>query len=82
MGEIATNVAEAPLDDAHTTMETNLFGAWRLTQALLPLLRRSGHGRIVNVSSGAGQLSDMNGGYPRLPDLEDGAQRAHPDPLQ
>jgi NAD(P)-dependent dehydrogenase (short-subunit alcohol dehydrogenase family) len=26
---------------------------------VLPLLRASGHGRIVNVSSGAGQLSDM-----------------------
>jgi NAD(P)-dependent dehydrogenase (short-subunit alcohol dehydrogenase family) len=64
MGEIATNVSQAPLDDAHQTMETNLFGAWRLAQAMLPLLRRSGHGRIVNVSSGAGQLSDMNGGYP------------------
>jgi NAD(P)-dependent dehydrogenase (short-subunit alcohol dehydrogenase family) len=64
MGEIATNVSQAPLDDAHQTMETNLFGAWRLAQAMLPLLRRSGDGRIVNVSSGAGQLSDMNGGYP------------------
>ena len=64
MGEIATNVSSAPLDDAHRTMETNLFGAWRLAQAVLPLLRRSEHGRIVNVSSGAGQLSDMNGGYP------------------
>jgi NAD(P)-dependent dehydrogenase (short-subunit alcohol dehydrogenase family) len=64
MGEVATNVADAPLDDAHHTMETNLFGAWRLTQALLPLLRRSAGARIVNVSSGAGQLSDMNGGYP------------------
>jgi NAD(P)-dependent dehydrogenase (short-subunit alcohol dehydrogenase family) len=64
MGEIATNVSSAPLDDAHRTMETNLFGAWRLAQAMLPLLRRSAHGRIVNVSSGAGQLSDMNGGYP------------------
>ena len=64
MGEVATNVASAPLDDAHDTMETNLFGAWRLTQAMLPLLRRSGRGRIVNVSSGAGQLSEMNGGYP------------------
>jgi NAD(P)-dependent dehydrogenase (short-subunit alcohol dehydrogenase family) len=57
-------VADAPLDDAHETMETNLFGAWRLTQAMLPLLRRSAAARIVNVSSGAGQLSDMNGGYP------------------
>jgi NAD(P)-dependent dehydrogenase (short-subunit alcohol dehydrogenase family) len=64
MGVVATNAAEAPLDDAHETMETNVFGAWRLTQATLPTLRRSGHGRIVNVSSGAGQLSDMNGGYP------------------
>ena len=64
MGQVATNVSQAPLDDAHQTMETNLFGAWRLVQAALPLLRRSEHGRIVNVSSGAGQLSDMNGGYP------------------
>jgi NAD(P)-dependent dehydrogenase (short-subunit alcohol dehydrogenase family) len=64
MGEVATNVATAPLDDARRTMETNLFGPWRLTQAMLPLLRRGGRGRIVNVSSGAGQLSEMNGGYP------------------
>jgi NAD(P)-dependent dehydrogenase (short-subunit alcohol dehydrogenase family) len=64
MGEIATNAAGAALDDAHHTMETNLFGAWRLIQAVLPLLRRSDAARIVNVSSGAGQLSDMNGGYP------------------
>jgi NAD(P)-dependent dehydrogenase (short-subunit alcohol dehydrogenase family) len=63
-GEVATNAATAPLDDVHETMETNLFGAWRLTQALLPLLRTSPRARIVNVSSGAGQLSDMNGGYP------------------
>jgi NAD(P)-dependent dehydrogenase (short-subunit alcohol dehydrogenase family) len=63
-GEWGTNVATAPLDDAHRTMETNLFGAWRLTQAFLPLLRESPSARVVNVSSGAGQLSDMNGGYP------------------
>jgi NAD(P)-dependent dehydrogenase (short-subunit alcohol dehydrogenase family) len=64
MGKAATTAATAPLDDAHRTMETNLFGAWRLTQALLPLLRASPRARIVNVSSGAGQLADMNGGYP------------------
>jgi NAD(P)-dependent dehydrogenase (short-subunit alcohol dehydrogenase family) len=39
-------------------METNLFGAWRLSQALLPLLRRSPSPRIVNVSSGAGSHDD------------------------
>jgi NAD(P)-dependent dehydrogenase (short-subunit alcohol dehydrogenase family) len=63
-GVYESNAATAELDDAHLTMETNLFGAWRLAQALLPLLRRSDHPRIINVSSGAGQLSDMNGGYP------------------
>jgi NAD(P)-dependent dehydrogenase (short-subunit alcohol dehydrogenase family) len=64
MEDVATKAATAPLDEAHRTMETNLFGSWRLTQALLPLLRQSPRARIVNVSSGAGQLSDMNGGYP------------------
>ena len=64
MGEVTATAATASLDDAHRTMETNLFGAWRLTQALIPLLRESPRARIVNVSSGAGQLSDMNGGYP------------------
>jgi NAD(P)-dependent dehydrogenase (short-subunit alcohol dehydrogenase family) len=63
MGVVGTSAADAPLDDAHETIETNVFGAWRLTQALLPLLRRSPAPRIVNVSSGAGQLSDMNGGH-------------------
>jgi NAD(P)-dependent dehydrogenase (short-subunit alcohol dehydrogenase family) len=55
-------VADFELDDAHAVLETNLFGAWRLSQALLPLLRLGDHPRIVNVSSGAGQLEDMKGG--------------------
>lgn len=54
--------ADSDLDAVKETLETNLFGAWRLTQAMLPLLRQSGEGRIVNISSGMGQLSDMNGG--------------------
>ncbi len=36
------------------TFETNYFGAVALTQAMLPLLRKSGHKVIVNVSSGLG----------------------------
>jgi NAD(P)-dependent dehydrogenase (short-subunit alcohol dehydrogenase family) len=48
----------ADLRGARAAMETNLFGAWRVTQALLPLLRRSRRGRIVNVSSGAGSHVD------------------------
>jgi len=38
------------------TLETNLVGTFRVTQALLPLLERSAAPRIINVSSGAGQL--------------------------
>ena len=45
-------------------METNLFGAWRVTEAFLPLLRRSRHPRIVNVSSESGSISEMTGGTP------------------
>jgi NAD(P)-dependent dehydrogenase (short-subunit alcohol dehydrogenase family) len=54
-GELA---ASADLAVAHDVMKTTLFGAWRLTQSLLPLLRRSAHPRIVNVSSGAGSHAD------------------------
>jgi NAD(P)-dependent dehydrogenase (short-subunit alcohol dehydrogenase family) len=50
------------LDRAHEVFEVNTFGPWRLCEAFVPLLRRSSQPRIVNVSSGAGQLSDMNGG--------------------
>jgi NAD(P)-dependent dehydrogenase (short-subunit alcohol dehydrogenase family) len=55
---------EADLDLVHEALETNLFGAWRTAQACLPLLRRSEHGRIVNVSSGGGALSSMGAGTP------------------
>ncbi|TDD14272.1 SDR family oxidoreductase [Actinomadura sp. KC06] len=54
----------ADLSVVREATETNLYGPWRLTQALLPHLRRSGHGRIVNVSSGVASLTDMGGGTP------------------
>jgi NAD(P)-dependent dehydrogenase (short-subunit alcohol dehydrogenase family) len=53
------------LGSVERTLETNLLGAWRATQLLLPLLRRSAHGRIVNVSSEAGSLAALEyGGAP------------------
>lgn len=52
----------ADLAAAHALLETNLFGAWRMTQAFLPLLRRSPHPRVVNVSSGAGSHGDAGFG--------------------
>lgn len=54
-GELAST---ADLSVAHATFEVTLFGAWRMCQAFLPLLRRSPHPRIVNVSSGAGSHGD------------------------
>ena len=42
----------------------NLFGAWRVIQALLPLLRSSPRPRVVNVSSEGGSIALMSGGRP------------------
>lgn len=42
------------------TYETNFFGPVAVTQAMLPLLRRSAAGRIVNVSSGLGSLTQIS----------------------
>ena len=43
-----------------TTLRTNALGPLLLTQAVAPLLRRSRAARVVNVSSGAGQISTMS----------------------
>jgi NAD(P)-dependent dehydrogenase (short-subunit alcohol dehydrogenase family) len=53
---------QVDVDTLRRTMEVNLYGAVRVTQALLPLMPAGG--RIINVSSGLGQLSDMGGGWP------------------
>jgi NAD(P)-dependent dehydrogenase (short-subunit alcohol dehydrogenase family) len=58
MSRYSALATSADLAVAHDVMETTLFGAWRLTQSLLPLLSRSAHPRIVNVSSGAGSNAD------------------------
>jgi NAD(P)-dependent dehydrogenase (short-subunit alcohol dehydrogenase family) len=55
---------DADLDVVREALETNLLGAWRMCLALIPLLRRSDHPRIVNVSSGGGALTGMGGGTP------------------
>lgn len=52
----------ADLDRVRRDLDTNLFGAWRMAQAFAPHLRASGHGRLVNVSSGAGSITDMRSG--------------------
>ena len=57
-------VSDADLAVVHEALETNTIGPWRMCQAFLPLLRRSDHGRIVNVSSEAGSLASIGAGTP------------------
>jgi NAD(P)-dependent dehydrogenase (short-subunit alcohol dehydrogenase family) len=52
------------VDTLRKTMDTNVYGLLLLCQALIPLMKKHNYGRVVNVSSGAGQLTDMNSGYP------------------
>jgi NAD(P)-dependent dehydrogenase (short-subunit alcohol dehydrogenase family) len=60
----SSTAADADFGRVRDVLETNLFGSWRLTKAALPLMRRNGYGRIVNVSSGMGQLAEMGGHSP------------------
>jgi NAD(P)-dependent dehydrogenase (short-subunit alcohol dehydrogenase family) len=49
--------SEVDMQTLRKTFDTNFFGAIAVTQALLPLIRKSDAGRIVNVSSGLGSLT-------------------------
>ena len=55
---------EPDFDAIAGALNTNFYGAYRLTVALLDLLRESEHPRIVNVSSGMGGVSEMGGWSP------------------
>lgn len=58
------DVLTADLERVARIIDTNTLGPWRVAKAFIPLLRKSDHGRIVNVSSGAGALASMNGSRP------------------
>jgi NAD(P)-dependent dehydrogenase (short-subunit alcohol dehydrogenase family) len=57
--------ASAPdFSQVRAALETNLLGAWQLAVACIPAMRKQRYGRIVNVSSGAGALSEMSASTP------------------
>ncbi|HUP30107.1 MAG TPA: SDR family oxidoreductase [Usitatibacter sp.] len=60
---------DAKVEDTSTSMwretfETNLFGAVRMCREVVPLMKKLRYGRIVNISSGLGQLHQMGEGSP------------------
>src|ERR1700685_765971 len=63
IGEWGFTPSNVDLAKVREVYETNFFGPVALIQSMLPLLRKSKHGRIVNVSSSLGSLtlsSDLN----------------------
>jgi len=58
--------SSADLGIVAEAIDVNLFGSWRVVQAVLPLLRSSPQPRIVNVSSEDASIAAMTGGGPAL----------------
>ena len=55
-------IEEIPIDDVRRNFETNVFGLLRMCQLALPAMRKAGGGRIINVSSVAGEMSQPGSG--------------------
>ncbi|MFF4403266.1 SDR family NAD(P)-dependent oxidoreductase [Streptomyces sp. NPDC001262] len=55
--DAGNNPLTAPMDSALRTLEVNVLGTWRLSQAFVPAMMERGWGRVVMVSSGTGTFS-------------------------
>ncbi len=60
--------SELTMDVLQKTFETNVFGVFRVTKAMLPLLRKSKQARIVNMTSGNGSFTFYGNPQVPLPD--------------
>jgi len=54
---------KAPVNEIKNVLQTNCLGAIELTRQLLPLIKKSADGRIINISSGMGAVNDGGSGY-------------------
>jgi len=58
------SVLAVPIETFQQTLDTNLTGALRLSQAFIPAMLRQNYGRLVNVSSGMGELASVHSSSP------------------
>ncbi|MFX1575208.1 MAG: SDR family oxidoreductase [Promethearchaeota archaeon] len=58
------SILNVDMDIVRKTMETNFIGPFKLIQVFISLLKESGDGRIINVSSGMGSFSNAVSGSP------------------
>jgi NAD(P)-dependent dehydrogenase (short-subunit alcohol dehydrogenase family) len=56
-------VEDVSLDEARRQLDVNVFGLARLIQLVIPRMRAQGRGRIINVSSVGGKVSEPLGGW-------------------
>ena len=56
-------IETVPMAEARRQLEVNVFGLARLTQLVLPYMRKQGSGRIINTSSIAGKMVIYMGGW-------------------
>jgi short-subunit dehydrogenase len=54
---------DVPLEEARYQFEVNIFGLARLTQLVLPYMRKQGSGRIINISSMGGKFGEPHGAW-------------------
>ncbi len=69
------NILQLDPEIVARTLMTNAVGALQVSQAFVPLLKKSPAGRIINVSSGGGQLGDTGTWAPAVLHFQDSAER-------
>lgn len=60
----STSIFHAKIKTIEKTFKTNTLGPLLMCNYLIPLMKKNNYGRIVNISSGMGQINDMYGEYP------------------